>query len=89
MEEIKTEPKIMLVQETPMQSYKKDAGTVVACLALVLPGWLIGSAALQWVGAMMFVFWLIARVFGTSKDNTYTLDQAKAKIDAMLEDRRA
>lgn len=78
-----TDTKVMLIIETPRDSWKRDSGSVLACFLLVLPGWWIGSPALEWVGAIMFAVFVLSRASGFASKNTYTIQEARDVLAQM------
>jgi len=73
--------KIMLVHETALQSWARDAGTVLAACALILPGWWIGSALLSTTGFLLFWLWLFNAAIRESKRRTFSIAEAREEID--------
>ncbi len=80
--------KVILLKESAVELWKRDAGTVAACFALILPGWFIGSYALQFVGALMLVVLVFFRATGARKQYERTLEDARDEIAALIEARK-
>lgn len=51
---MKTRTHVILITETTLQSWARDAGTLAMFIALIGIGVWLGSAAMQWVGANWF-----------------------------------
>lgn len=75
---------VIIIKETPRESILRDAGTVVSAFALILPGWMIGSSAMQWLGATLGLLCLVVRIVMLSSDTTdMTIAEARAKLDEL------
>lgn len=55
---------VVILHETVAQSWMRDLGSFGMALALVGVGWWAGSAALQWVGAIVFFLLMFAKKGG-------------------------
>ena len=75
---------IIIVRRGLMESIIQDAVTVAATFALILPGFMIGSAFLQFIGAALLMFLAVSFYLRYYRHTQLTLPQAKAKIDAMI-----
>lgn len=80
-------PELIVIRERLPESLAKDAGTVIAAISLIAPGAMLESVALQTIGCLIFVAFIVSRAIALIKRNTYTLDEAKARIDAMIAER--
>lgn len=74
-------PKIIILHETVAHSLIKDAGTVLACFAIMAPGWFLEITAMQWTGFVMF--WVYVLSYAANKGNQMTPEQAKAFIESL------
>ena len=72
---------IILVHETVRQSWARDAGTFLLFAGLIGIGIAAGSAAMQWIGAIMAFIATFARSAG--KVERLSVDEARAKLDAI------
>ncbi len=82
MAEKKEQPAaVILVHETAMQSWARDAGTFVLFIALIGIGIIANSAALQWVGAIVAFIATISRSSGNVE--RLSIAEARAKLDAI------
>lgn len=72
---------VILVHETALQSWARDAGTFATIAGLTATGVLLDSAALQWVGAIMGFCAVFARSSGVVQRSRMTVAQARAKLD--------
>jgi hypothetical protein len=79
--------KVIVVQEKTRDSLIRDAGTVAASWAMIFPGWLIGSNALQFMGAVLFMIVILVRSSGLRKSMTYTPEEALAEIQKIIKER--
>lgn len=84
MAESKVQPAaIILVHETALQSWLRDAGTFALFVALIGIGIVANSAAMQWIGAIMAFITSIIRSSG--KVERLSIAEARAKLDAIEE----
>lgn len=72
---------VILVHETILQSFARDAGTFATIAGLVVIGVFLDSTALQWIGAIMGFCAVIARSSGTVQRSRMTVAQARIKLD--------
>lgn len=72
---------VIVLRETLAQSVWSDTVTVSTGFMFMLPGYFLGSSAMQWVGALIFFLSLLARASG--KANRMTPDEAIAHIQAI------
>jgi hypothetical protein len=75
---------LIVIRETLAQSLLRDAGSVASSFALILPGFYIGSTALQFIGGLLLVLFAFCKLTTIVNDNRMTLEQARDKIDAWL-----
>lgn len=54
-------PRIILLHETALQSWARDASSVASIVVLVGLGVLLDSSAMQWVGAALFFVGFMSR----------------------------
>ncbi|KZY51015.1 hypothetical protein A3734_06545 [Sulfitobacter sp. HI0054] len=78
-----TEPTTILMEEKPLDSIIRDTYSVACAFALILPGHAIGSAALQWVGFVLFFVVICTRAAGLRKKYTMSIPEARAKLDEL------
>lgn len=76
-------PKVMIISENPLRSWIRDASTFALFTCLIGLGWLIGSEAMQWCGAIIAFVTLFARFCGLRKEYTFTIAQARAELDRL------
>jgi len=79
---------VILLQESVWQSFCRDALTFATFAAMIGLGVYLDSSAMQWVGGVLFFIALMARVVNTGKRNTYTIEQAREKLDEIEEARQ-
>lgn len=75
------ETKIMLVHETALQSWARDAGSVLAACALILPGWWLSATWLSATGFFLFWIWMISSAIDLRKKQTFSVADARAEIE--------
>lgn len=68
---------IFIAYKTPLQAFQINAFAYVTALALMLPGWALGSSAMQWLG--FFLFFVV--VFARATRDGLTIEQARARLD--------
>ena len=81
MKQIET-PKVIILTESVAQSWARDAGTVAASLALLLPGWWVQSGWISAVGLFMLCAMVLKWARGTGREST--LEEARDQINAMI-----
>ena len=74
-------PTVIVLRETLLQSVWSDTVTVATGFIFMLPGYFLGSSAMQWTGALMFFLSLLGRASGKAKRMTH--DEAIAHIQAI------
>ena len=67
----------VVIRESILKSWATDASTLALATALIIPGWLIGSSAAQWLGFMVFFVMMV----GKSKTKRLTIAEARAELD--------
>ena len=72
---------VIVLRETLAQSVWSDTVTVSTGFIFMLPGYFLESAAMQWVGALIFFLSVLGRA--TGKANRMTPDEAIAHIQAI------
>lgn len=75
----KTKTEIIVIHETVLHSWARDAGTFAVFVAFIALGWMVDSAALQWVGAILAFIALFQRASG--RVTRLTINEARAKLD--------
>jgi hypothetical protein len=81
--------KVIVLQEGWLVSAARDATTVGCGFILIVPGWLIGSDALQWLGFLFVAAIVFSRAAGLRRKHERTLDEARAEIEGMIRERDA
>lgn len=72
---------VILISESVMDSWARDSFMFCTLVGLVLVGWFLDSAALQWVGALMGFLSVCVRASGRTKAARMTIAEARAKLD--------
>lgn len=73
--------KLILIRETAAESWTRDASTFVLVVAIIGVGVLLGSSAMQWVGALMAFIVITARATSFRKQHTFTVAEARKRLD--------
>jgi hypothetical protein len=81
--------KVIVLQESWLVSAARDATSVLCGFLLIVPGWLMGSDALQWLGFLFVAAIVFSRAAGLRRRYERTLDEAKAEIEDMIRERDA
>jgi hypothetical protein len=74
---------IVLADDRLWKSVARDAWTAIVLGGLTMLGWWVGSTALQWIGGLFAVLFMISRVTATTVKSRYTLAEARAKLDEL------
>lgn len=73
-------PEVIIVHETTLQSWMRDASTFALFVALISIGIFLDSTALQWVGAIVGFVAITAR--GTV-GKRLSLEAARSRLDEL------
>jgi len=76
---------VLIIHETVRESWIKDASTFALFLALIGIGVLLGSPAMQWVGALFGFLAIMYRASEARKQNTFTVAEARSRLDEIEE----
>ncbi|PWL18858.1 hypothetical protein DKP76_07290 [Falsochrobactrum shanghaiense] len=76
-----SKPEVIIVHETVLKSWMRDASTFILFAALIGIGVLLQSVALQWVGAIIAFITISAKA--TNVGRSYSIPQARAKLDQL------
>jgi hypothetical protein len=74
---------IAIVDDRLWKSVLSDITTVSSLFFIVGMGLVLDSSALQWIGALMWIVWCIARMSKTTRESRMTIQQAREFIDAL------
>ena len=77
--------KIIIVREEVSKSLMRDAGSVVAAWAMILPGWWLGSGVLSFIGGCLFLIVIGLRAAGARKSLERSPEQALAEIQLIID----
>ncbi len=72
---------IVIISERVRDSLAKDIGVFALFVSLIGIGWLIGSTALQWVGAIIGFITILAWAARIRKENRFTVSEARKRLD--------
>lgn len=73
---------IVICDERLWKSMATDAVSTVSLISSVLVGVYIGSDALQWIGGIIWILWILARL-GNVNSGHMTIDEARKKLDEL------
>lgn len=73
-----SETQYVIVRETLWKSFCSDLITVLSFVTMIGLGWLLQSSAMQWVGGLLFLISMAARI--SQEGKRMTADQAIAHI---------
>lgn len=74
-------PTVIIVHETVAQSWATDASTFALFAALIGLGWVLGSDAMQWVGAFIGFTVIISRSVEKKTSRRFTVEEARLELD--------
>ncbi len=72
---------VILLHETALQSWLRDASSVAMFVGLIGIGVYLESSAMQWVGALVGFVVIIGKVARVGKDNRFTISDARKRLD--------
>ena len=75
--------KVIIIRETWAQSLISDLGTLAMFCAMLGLGVWLDSAAMQWVGGVLFLFAVISFATAKSNGNRCTIAEARTRLDEM------
>ena len=76
-------PEVVIIHETIAKSWLRDLSTFTLFVALIGLGVLLGSAAMQWIGAIIGFITIVIRASGTHKSSRKTIAQARQFLDEL------
>ncbi len=76
-----TKPNIIIIRETVRESIVTDTYSLLVAFAMMLPGYFLGIEALQWLGAILFMVWLLSA--GGNIKRRKTIAEARAYLDEL------
>lgn len=76
---------IIILHETMLHSIAKDVFSCAMLLATIGVGVYIDSGALQWCAGIFWIIWIFSKSVAYGKNNAFSFDEARAKIDALEE----
>ena len=75
----KTQTKVIVIRETVKESIISDTYSYLMAIAMMLPGYLLDIAAMQWLGAILFMITLLA--MGANKKVKMSIDEAREYLN--------
>lgn len=82
----KNQTKVIVVRETVKESVISDTYTFLMAIAVMIPGYLLGIEALQWLGAIMFMITLLA--MGVNSKTKMTISEAREFLNKLEQDEK-
>ena len=73
--------KIIIIHETAIQSWMRDASTFALFIALIGVGVILESSAMQWVGAIIAFITTASHMSGAHKKASKTIAEARTFLD--------
>lgn len=73
--------KVIVIRETLRESIISDTYSLMIAFGMMLPGYLLDIAALQWLGAVMFIITLLA--MGFNSKTKMTIAEAREYLDKL------
>ena len=74
---------VILLRETWKESVAGQVGTFITFVAMIGLGVYLESAAMQWVGALLFFFIMFGRMVNTAKRYRMTIARARERLDEL------
>lgn len=79
---MKTErPDVIIIHETVAKSWLRDLSTFTLFAALIGIGWLIGSGAMQWMGAIIGFLTILVKASGVHAKSRKSIVEARQFLD--------
>lgn len=76
--------KVIVIRETLRESIVSDTYTYLIAIGMMLPGYLLDIAALQWIGAVMFIITLLS--MSINSKTKMTIAEARDYLDKLEEE---
>lgn len=73
--------KILLIKQTLFESITQDLFSFGILSLTVWLGTYLGSWVLQLIAGISWIFWMFSRANSLTKNNKYTIEEARAKLD--------
>lgn len=80
--------RVLIVHESLNDSIKKDTFTLVTFMVMLIPGIYFGSAAMQIIGAIMFLVHCITRLGSTVLKHAHSPEEARAKLELLMKEKK-
>ena len=78
--------KLMVIRETWAEHILRDLTTFATLAALCGLGVIVGSTAMEWLGAGLGFVLLLSRAVRVKERHTFTVEEARAYLDAWGKD---
>lgn len=72
---------VIVIRERFLHSVGKDVVSFATLIATIGVGVWLDSSALQWIAGLAWIAWCFARVTRLVKDNTFSIAQARKRLD--------
>ena len=80
---MKAKPVVIIIKETALQSWLRDASSVVAFVALIGIGQYLENTTMQVFGGILGMLTLFTGFSGIKGKNTFTIEQARKRLDEL------
>jgi hypothetical protein len=77
----KRKTEIIIIHESMIESWGKDAGTFALIVSLISVGVYLESSPMQWLGAIMAMIFILFK--SISHSNKMTITEARARLDEL------
>lgn len=72
---------IIVIRESTSESIIRDCVSAGTLIGLIGVGVVLDSQAMQWVAGIMWMLWMLARGLRIMKDNRFTIEKARLRLD--------
>ncbi|SLN74809.1 hypothetical protein ROJ8625_04105 [Roseivivax jejudonensis] len=75
------EREVIIVSETPLQSWMRDASTFALFAGLVGLGVWTDSSAMEWAGFLIAILFFLIKASVITSKNVHTISEARKRLD--------
>lgn len=76
-----TRPDVIIIHETVAKSWFRDLSTFALFAGLIGIGWLMGSSAMQWMGAIIAFLTIAVKASGAQAKSRKSIAEARQFLD--------
>ena len=80
-----SKPEIIIIGEPLRKSLAKNAASFCTIVGIIGVGVILDSAPMQWLGAVIWMLWLIAKV--SMRGKTLSIEEARRRLDEIERER--